>query len=103
MSHNNPGDVMDCYQNGAWLDCFMDALVYQWGSLGAVVTVFGTFYVSALYLQTGSIYPVAVQLVLFVGIFIYGASAPVAIIGGGIVTAALALAYLGIYGGRGES
>lgn len=84
-----------------WLYCFNGPYFEQIGR-AVVVMLLGGFYTTSLYWYTRSLYPPAVILTLFGGLLVFGAPAPVAAIGGLIVTVALALAYLSIYRSRGQ-
>jgi hypothetical protein len=64
----------------------------------AVVMILGGFYVISLMWYTEDIRPPAVILILYGGVFIFGAPASVAMIFGAVSTVAIAIAYMSIYG-----
>jgi hypothetical protein len=88
-----------CWSSGPSIDCVTSPFFDLLGSM-VVTTILGSFYSLSLWWSTGSMYPVAVILTLFVGLFIFGAPAPVAVIGGLVVTITLAMAYHTIFTGR---
>lgn len=80
---------------------WFDALLHPFTDLlgePALIMILGGFYVLALGWYTEDIRPPAVVIILYAGVFIFGAPAPVAIIFGAIATVAIALAYMWIYG-----
>lgn len=66
----------------------------------AVLMLLAGFYFIALFWYTEDIRPPALVIVLYAGVFVFGAPAPVAMIFGAIATVAIALAYMSIYGLR---
>lgn len=89
------------YDRNDWLYCITGPYFELMGR-AVVVMLLGGFYSVSLYWYTESIYPPATVLVMFGGLLIFGAPAPVAAIGSLLVTVALALAYLSIYRARGQ-
>jgi len=80
---------------------WFDAIVSPYTDLltePAVVMILGGFYALALGWYTEDIRPPAVVIILYAGVFVFGAPAPVAIIFGAVATVGLAMAYMWIWG-----
>lgn len=82
---------------------WFDALVMPYVDLlgeGGVILIVGVFYFISLTWYTEDIRPAAVLIILYAGVWVFGAPAQVALIFGLVATLAVALAYMSIYGLR---
>lgn len=82
-----------------WFDAIVTPFTELVGE-PAMVMILGGFYFLSLGWYTEDIRPPAVVMLLYGGVFIFGAPAPVAMIFGAAATIAIALAYMSIYGLR---
>lgn len=93
-------DYIDLWaESKNWFDAIIGPYVDLLGK-PAIIMILGGFYFLALGWYTEDIRPPAVVILLYGGVFVFGAPAPVAMIFGAIATVAIALAYMSIYGLR---